>query len=321
MATFFGPWNLGKLISDTFNVYFKKWLYYIAIVAPFVVITTLISWSFLTVSRGTEWLPGFYWPSGWDWNSLYRAIGFGLLGAIIAIVIEVLMNNTLIHAVGQHYSTEATSLSKAFSAALKKLITVILASLLRGIILFALCITLIGIPVAIYLVVKWIFVTHVILFEGKGVTESLSRSAEITKDNWWRLVAYVIIVAIIAGIISSICGLIIPAVGTFDLGLMVGSIIAAPITIIATTLMYFTMRVEKEKYNVAQLQADMDGWNTDKKPDYSTVPNAAGYCPHCGAERTEGARFCSKCGKEYEASAAPETAPEPDTGTGDKGPD
>jgi len=326
MATFFGPWDLGKLITDTFNIYKKNWFYYLAIVVPFVLINSLIGWGIFRTITGTAYLPGIYFPDTWSLWNLFAILGFGLLGALVGIIISALMNNVLIHAVAQQYHTQQISLGNALSAGIRKLVAVLLAGLLRGIIIFVLMITIIGIPFAIYYMVKWIFVTHVILFEGKGVSESLSRSSDLTKDNWWRIVVYVIIVAILTGIISSIFGLIIPAVGTFDLGVTIGSIIVAPITIIATTLIYFTLRVEKEQYNTAQLKIDLDTWDTDAKPVYpaSAAPQTLEapadetdtmYCPSCGKRTSTKATFCSSCGKPLDLGTAQE--PKNDTSTSD----
>jgi hypothetical protein len=305
MEAFFGPWDLGKLVSDTFNIYLKNWMYYIAIVFGFVVVTALIGWGMVSAAGGTAWLPGVYYPQAWTWTGFFKALGFGLLFALISMIINTLMNCTFIHAMGQQYFEQKISMGKAFSAALKKVVAVIMAILLRGIIIVALCITLVGIPIAIYFALKWIFVTHVILFEGKSVSESLSRSSDLVKNNWWRILVYIIIMAIIVGIINWVLGYI-PVVGS-----AIGTIITTPITIIATTLIYFSMRVEKEKYSTAQLKIDMDTWDTTyAKPVYPapSAPKAPAapqtpaapdmmYCPSCGKQTSTKASFCSNCGK------------------------
>ena len=311
MDAFFGPWDLGKLVSDTFNVYKKNWLNYIIIVAGFVIVTALIGWGMASAAAGTAWLPGFYWPGTLDWAGFFRALGFGLLFALIAMIINTLMNCTFIHAMGQQYFDQKISIGKAFSAALKKVVTVILAIVLRGIILVVLCITLIGIPLAIYFFIKWIFITHVILFEGKTVSESLTRSSELVKNNWWRILIYIIVIAIIIGFITWILGYI-PVVGS-----AIGTIITTPITIIATTLLYFTLRVEKEQYNIAQLKIDMDTWDTTyarpsypeaaatETPEISADSSDAEYCSSCGVKRSGDAAYCTKCGASFKPNTKP----------------
>jgi len=312
MEAFFGPWDLGKLLSDTFNIYFKNWMYYLAIVAPFAIIGALIGWGLSSAVDGTTIVQGVAWPDNWSFLTLFAILGFGLLGVLIAIVINALLNNAMINVVGQQYFTDKISVGNAFSAGLKKIVPVLLAGLLRGIAIVAMAITIIGIPFAIYYMVKWIFVTHVILFEGKGVSESLSRSSELTRGNWWRIVGYIIVIWIITAIISGVLGRI------SYVGSAIGSIITLPITIIATTLLYFTLRVESDQYNTAQLKVDLDTWDSGGKPVYPaaaapTAPEApaaqadAAFCSSCGAKRSGDSAYCTKCGTAFEPDTSPES--------------
>ena len=320
METFFGPWNLGKLISDTFNIYFKNWIYFIGVVILFAIVNALIGWSMLTASGGRLVLPGVYWPNAWTWIGFFKAIGFGTLYLLIATIVNALMANVLIYSIGRQYFEDKLSFSKAINAGLKKIVVVILVGLLRGIVIFVLVLTIIGIPLAIYFAIKWLFATHVILFEGKSVSESLSRSSDLAKNNWWRILVYIIIIAIIVGIISAIFSWI--EIGEFELGTLIASIITLPITAISTTLIYFTLRVEKEQYNVDRLRIDMATWDTTyAQPVYpaeTTVAPAAPeagadtmYCPSCGELTSTKATFCSSCGKPLNLDTAPK--PKDDT--------
>lgn len=73
-----------------------------------------------------------------------------------------------------------------FWAALPAVLGVwIVVSLTLGI----LSITAIGIPVAIYLFVRWGFAVQVICEEGTSPLAALRRSAEIVRGRWWRTAA------------------------------------------------------------------------------------------------------------------------------------
>jgi hypothetical protein len=316
MGTFFGPWDLSKLIGNTFDIYKKNWLYYIAIVAPFAIISALFTWGIGAAVSGDAWLPGVYFPGTWSFWNIFVALGFFLLAGLIGVIINVLLHNTMMNMVGQQYFTDQISIGKAFAAAMRKIVTVLLAGLLRIIILVLISITIVGIPFAIYLAIKWILVTPVILFEGKSVSESLSRSSQLVKNNWWRILVYMIIIGILVMLISWILGLI-PYIGS-----TIGTIITLPITVISTTLIYFTLRVEKEQYHPAQLKVDMDNWYNDGAPAYpaaspvapaaSEAPegtSVATYCPSCGVKRSGDAKYCPKCGTAFVVDAAPENKP------------
>ena len=316
MVTFFGPWNLGRLLSDTFGIYSKKWFYYIAIVTPFIIITALVSWALdATITRWQD-LAEIYESAELAFKALYIGIGFLLLNMLITMIVEAAMNCVLIHAMCQYYTRDNISLGKAYGQALKKLLTVFAAVLLRGLVMAALFITIIGIPIAIYFAIKWIFVTHAILLEGKSVTESLSRSSELTSENWWRIFGYLIVVLIIVfaaifamGLIQGFVGFTTEVNG-FDFYVTIISIIAAPLSIIATTLLYFTLRVEKEGYHLGKLKTDLDAWDANKKPVYQADVIMPGqfYCSRCGTRQNSGTRFCSNCGRSFYEDAAPRQA-------------
>ena len=316
MVTFFGPWNLGRLLGDTFGTYGKKWYYYIAIVSPFIIVTALISWALGATIAQWPNIAELYNSAELAFRALFIGLGFALLQMLISMIVEAVMNCIFIHAMCQHYVTNEISLGKAYRETTKRVAIVIAAILLRGIVIVALSITIIGIPVAIYFAIKWLFVTHAILLEGKSISESLSRSAQLTTDNWWRIFGYVILLLLITICFGVILGFIqnfvldvfnfSTAVNGFDFGITILSIITAPITIITTTLLYFTLRVEKERYHLGKLKTDLDSWSVNKRPIYTAdVMLGQFYCSKCGVSQTAGARFCTNCDKPFYEDAAP----------------
>ena len=102
-------------------------------------------------------------------------------------------------------------------------------------------ITIIGIPFAIACGVYWSFVLQTASLEGYGPTGAMARSYDLVRGNWWWVLGFLIVSAILIGIISSIItgliGLLIPVVGG-----LIGDILMAPLMIIAQTLFYFELR-------------------------------------------------------------------------------
>ncbi|MFC1950931.1 zinc ribbon domain-containing protein [Chloroflexota bacterium] len=306
LETFFGPWNLGKLIGDTFGVYRKNWLLFIAIVTPFAIIIQIIGSRFSLSINNWASLPEIDYSPSLAFTALLVIIGFTLLDMLITMIITTIMNCPFIHTIGQQYTRERVSIKNASSSAMKRVLTVIMAVLLRGIVIAALVITVIGIPLAIYFYIKWLFVTHSILFESKNVSESLSRSSELVNNSWRRILGYLIILFLIAIAIIITFGYcwdlikeLIPALTNDIIINTIVRIIITPITIIATTLLYFTLRVEKEGYHIGRLIADMDGWDADRKPYYPPDPVIRpSYCSKCGQQLEPQTKFCPNCGKQ-----------------------
>ncbi len=121
--------------------------------------------------------------------------------------------------------------------------------------ILGMAITVIGIPFAIYFGVRWTFIWQVALLQGIGPRDALSRSSDLVKGNWWRVVGILFVVGIIAGAISWILGLIlglIPVVGE-----IIGIILITPIAIIGATLLYYDLRVRREGYNLEKMASEL----------------------------------------------------------------
>lgn len=146
-----------------------------------------------------------------------------------------------------------------------------------------LAVLLIGIPVPIYLAVRWLFVVESILLEELLVRSSLKRSSELVHGAWWRVCSISVSFFILSGAISIIlkasvvCILVLTNVAdqtgfkdiirwaimedTIDksdlrfYAIMMGthfvvSTLTFPIWIIGNTLLYFDLRIRKEGFDI-----------------------------------------------------------------------
>ncbi|GIV98492.1 MAG: hypothetical protein KatS3mg057_3149 [Herpetosiphonaceae bacterium] len=121
--------------------------------------------------------------------------------------------------------------------------------------------------VFLYLGIKLIFGSRVIALEGAGISQAWSRSWQLTKGAFWRVVgvtlAISILVAVLSTIIGGVAGLV-PALLIGDslagsiissaLSAIVGALIA-PITYIGITLLYYDLRRQHDW--AAQAPAEM----------------------------------------------------------------
>jgi len=333
LVTFFGPWNIGRLLGDTFGTYSKKWYYYIAIATSFTIASMLVAWALApTIAEWWDLINTYGETDPAIFRPLFIYFCFTLLQLLISMIIDAAMYCPFLHTIGQQYTTGNISIGRAFGAGAKRVVSVLLAVMLRSIVVGALAITLIGIPLAIYFYIKWQFITHAILFEGKSITEALSRSSELTRDNWWRVLGYVIVLLIIVFAFGFVMGFIqefmldvfhfTTVVNGFDFFFAIIEILVAPIFVIATTLLYFTLRVEKERYHLGKLKIDIDAWSVGERPVYTTdVLLGQFYCSKCGTKQTAGSRFCTNCGRSfYEDTTTPRNDDDPQSGDEGGGP-
>ncbi len=125
-----------------------------------------------------------------------------------------------------------------------------------GLALVALAITCVGIPVAIWIGVRWSLALPALFFEDVGALGALSRSWNLVRGAWWRtfglLLLAVVAVGVVAGIVSGILGVFtiaLPGAGRIVMQAIISAIVQAflaPITAIWVVLLYLDRRGRTE---------------------------------------------------------------------------
>lgn len=90
------------------------------------------------------------------------------------------------HAAGEVGERGSFSPARSFRVAQQRLPTLAVVGILSLLVPAALAATLVGIPVALYLAVSWLVSPFAALAEGRGPLQSLGRSYQLVKGNWWR---------------------------------------------------------------------------------------------------------------------------------------
>ena len=67
-----------------------------------------------------------------------------------------------------------------------------------------LTITIIGIPFAIYFLVRWGFYGQAVLIEGTSATHALRRSGELVKGTWWRVLGIILVIVLLSFMIQTV---------------------------------------------------------------------------------------------------------------------
>ena len=67
-----------------------------------------------------------------------------------------------------------------------------------------LAITIIGIPFAIYFLVRWGFYGQAVLVEGTSATHALRRSSELVKGTWWRVLGIMLAIVLLSFMIQTV---------------------------------------------------------------------------------------------------------------------
>ena len=244
-----GPRDLGGIVNDTFKIYGRNFLRLITIVAIPQVILGILGYVLVDV-----WILPVITSMG-TITSLAPLIWVAVILVVVYIVAYALMEGALIHAVSEQSLGRTIGIGRAYRFAWRRMGAMIGAQILAGLALFGLCITIIGIPFAIYFGVRWAFIVQAALLEGVGPRAALSRSSDWVMGDWWRVVGIMLVVGIIAGGIGFVLSLtvgLIPYAGT-----MIASILPTPIAITAATLLYYDLRVRKQGYSLEVLTQEL----------------------------------------------------------------
>jgi hypothetical protein len=115
---------------------------------------------------------------------------------------------------------------------------------------------------AVLLVVRWSFLAQVLVLEDTSGVTGLHRSAQLVRGSWWRVASLILFITVIALLLGPLFGTVLLFVtsASFDFVNIVSSVIYAivlPYAAIATTYLYFDLRVAKQQEMATQEQGDV----------------------------------------------------------------
>lgn len=183
----------------------------------------------------------------------------GTVPLLIQSLIEAAIAIGIAHYYLDNKVTIRACLAPIFSKAWRLLGTFLFPNLL----MFLVAITILGLPYSIFLLIRWSFRMQSIVLEGTGMRQSLYRSAELVKGNWWRVLCFVILAwiaqyllqLILVNIFGALVGANDPVAFpnssiwvkiSFASGSRAIEALAAPLLAIVITLLYYNLRIQKE---------------------------------------------------------------------------
>ncbi len=247
------PLSVSEIIDETFQLYRQKFVLFASISAVLTIPLGIIQiLEQIAINRQTT-------TSG--------LLSVGLMTLVITVLqflVRLGILSAIIYAASELRLGRNPGVQESYTQGMDHLPAMIKVTLMISIILVLTSITIIGIPVAIYLGVCWLLALLVSVVEGEGGFASLSRSRELVKDNWWRVVGITLLVSMIVFIInlvfsipSAVAGAsVFLSQGTTSLSTSAtvistlfstaGSIVTGPILYIAWLLLYYDLRARKE---------------------------------------------------------------------------
>jgi hypothetical protein len=246
-----GPLTLGSLIRRTLSLYLDHFRTLVGITALALVPTSIIRILLDLVARNSD--------------DLLATFLLGLFGLIIALAAGMAAFAGVVSATAQAALHGQTSVMKAFDYSIDRVGALIKSSFLVFGILFALAVTIIGIPIAIFLLIAWAVVGQVVVLEGESPRVALGRSWELTRGNRLRVLGLAIVVGFLTGLatlafeapgIALVLREVLRGSGNpppefgwvaADIFSVLGTILILPIQYCAWTLLYFDLVARAEQ--------------------------------------------------------------------------
>jgi hypothetical protein len=108
---------------------------------------------------------------------------------------------------------------------------------------------------AVYVFVRFAFVTYIALLEQKGPYVSLARSWSLTSGAWWRTFGLLALITLLVGVVQIALDL---ATGSLpELSALLSIVVVTPLTVIGNALIYLDLRARKEDYTLEGLDKDL----------------------------------------------------------------
>ena len=264
------PLQVSELLDETFRMYRRNfWLFAgvsLSLAIPSLV-ANMLAGNFKTFG---VLFTAFSDPAaftrqaqiGPDINPLYLALSYLLIALLVPFTASANIQAAIDVARGQ-----PTSVPAVFLRILRRYFP-IYAVILLNILVGVLAITCLLIPLVAWILVRWSVALPVMLVERVGPITALSRSWNLVRGHWWRLlgifvVAYLLTSTISTGVGALVGGLaaLVPGLsadirgGAFLTAVTLSSAMVEPVLPIVLTLLYYDLRVRNEALDLDVLAA------------------------------------------------------------------
>ena len=173
------------------------------------------------------------------------------LGVLVTVAGLTVVQGATAHAMRKIDAGRAITAPRAYRAALGHLSPLLAGFLVVTPLVFVLSLTVVGIPAAFWLVVRWSLFAQAVQLEGQSALGGLRRSATLVRGHWWRVATITLFVTGLGLLVGPLLGAILLFVSdaSFNfVNLVAGLVytIALPLAAIATTYLYYDLRVREQ---------------------------------------------------------------------------
>ena len=172
-------------------------------------------------------------------EALARPAAMAVVAAIVIVLVQLLLEGE-----------ERPGFRAAFAAARPRFWRVVGAQMLFVLGIYALLITIVGIPFAFNKYVAWSFVKQEVLLQDRGIRESFHGSADLVRGRWWHTVRFTLFLFVLATVTGPILTFALiftnlPLIWVDLLGSLIFALLI-PYVAIGETLLYLDLQARAE---------------------------------------------------------------------------
>ncbi len=180
-------------------------------------------------------------------GNIYVYMGVSLTLVIPGILLGIAAQAAMARAVADLAEGMVPEFGSIYGRVARRFWTLVRTGFRVILIFLALCATVIGIPVAFYLAIRWAFFSQAIIIDGESSPRSTEASARIVAGSWWRTFGILVIIGLLANVPVEVIRLVFSpanAVAAAMAGAVI-AVIAFPFSAVGSTLLYFDLQSRK----------------------------------------------------------------------------
>jgi hypothetical protein len=268
------PMGVGDVVDETFRLWRRHFVTFVVATAVVVVPATMM-WLLFTIpfvgyteSMAAAGRTGRVPGAGQVLEMVALMVGVAVPLTVVSVLAYLVNHGALVRLASEAVLGQPLQIGVAYRAAFGRLLSTLWASILVSLAVGLLLVTVIGTPVAIYLGVGWALYLPAIMIEGTSGRPALSRSSSLVGGHRWRMLGILIVLWLITWVLTSVPSGLIGAfsgvaalsagpakvaldIVSYLLSAVIGSIFGS-VPLIASTLLFYELRVRKEAFDIEQ---------------------------------------------------------------------
>jgi hypothetical protein len=239
------PW--GSIITAGWKMYRHHARLFMGIGLMFVPLGLLITLVQLLIFR-IGWLRDLVDSAGA--TNAFVAIPAFALGVLLTLLGLTIVQAVVALAMVELDEDRRISAPAAYRLVLPRLRPLVGALLAAAVAVALLAVSVVGIPIALWLLIRWSFIAQVVVLEHHEVRGALRRSGRLVNRRWLRAASMTLVVAGTGLLLGPVIGtlLLLLTSASFDFVNLVSSLIyvvALPFVAVVTTYLYFDLVVRE----------------------------------------------------------------------------